>query len=98
MRRDGLLRLEVEPGIETVARSGSRPRPGILSSVITEEVQPMPGIDERAGITAARRPEFDVMRAFVVAGLVVSRQQRVSTALPLSMRAGIEASGRGPHR
>ena len=31
----------------------------------------------------------------LVAGLVVSRQQRVSTALPLSMRAGIEASGRG---
>jgi glucans biosynthesis protein C len=61
----------MEPGIETVARSGSRPRPGILSSVITEEVKPMPGIDERAGITAARRPEFDVMRAFVVAGLVV---------------------------
>ena len=30
----------------------------------------------------------------LVAGLVVSRQQRVSTALPLSMRAGIEASGR----
>ena len=31
----------------------------------------MSGIDERAGITAGRRPEFDVMRAFVVAGLVV---------------------------
>jgi hypothetical protein len=30
----------------------------------------------------------------LVAGLVVSRQQRVSTALPLSFRAGIEASGR----
>jgi hypothetical protein len=30
----------------------------------------------------------------LVAGVVVSRQQRVSTALPLSMRAGIEASGR----
>ena len=30
----------------------------------------------------------------LVAGLVVSRQQRVSTALPLSLRAGIEASGR----
>jgi len=31
----------------------------------------MSGIDERAGITGGRRPEFDVMRAFVVAGLVV---------------------------
>ena len=31
----------------------------------------MSGIDEQAGITAGRRPEFDVMRAFVVAGLVV---------------------------
>jgi hypothetical protein len=30
----------------------------------------------------------------LVAGVVVSRQQRVSTALPLSMRAGIEASRR----
>jgi len=30
----------------------------------------------------------------LVAGMVVSRQQRVSTALPLSMRAGIEATGR----
>jgi len=31
----------------------------------------MPGIAERTGVTAGRRPEFDVMRAFVVAGLIV---------------------------
>lgn len=36
MRREGLLRLWLEPEIQTVARSGSRPRSGILSSVITE--------------------------------------------------------------
>src|SRR6516225_7661984 len=36
LRREGLLRLWLEPGIETVARSGSRPRSGILRPVITE--------------------------------------------------------------
>jgi glucans biosynthesis protein C len=34
-------------------------------------MDPMPGMAERTGITAGRRPEFDVMRAFVVAGLIV---------------------------